>query len=675
LFCAAPVVIWKIFALLAAREKSEKAMALHTFIAMPFGVKEGIDFNKVYAEYIKPALENAGFAVFRADEEQRAGSIHTDMFQELLLADLVVVDLSIDNPNVWYELGVRHGLRARGVIQIQCQREYMPFDVQGERTARYHIKDGVPDPNFLKADQEKLATLATATIRSWHGRKISPVYQRLRFLQEPDWKSLRIEEAKEFWEAQEAWEARIEVARRGNRPGDILVFAEEAPTQALRLEAYRKAGKALLSLGQFAFALDQYEEALALDPTDLESRRQKGIILGRLKKHDEAKVWLTKVVEDHPDDAESLALLGRVGKDAWLTTWRADGRSTEEMRVAAAAEDALLREAIEPYAMGFQKDPSHYYSGINAVTLLHLLRHLTGAESKEGAQRRALMEGGVRWAIHSALAKSPKDYWARATLGDLETLVGEKNTIERAYKDALAVAEKDRFALDSSCQQLLLLKDLGFRPTEVAAAMQLFAAALKRLEPEKKRWNPRLVFLFSGHMIDAPDRPTPRFPADKELVAAQAIADQLEKLGAGPEDLAMCGGACGGDLLFAEACLERGLRLEVRLPFAEPEFLQASVAFAGDGWVERFHKVREHPQTRFLLMPEQLGPLPKGSNAFARNNLWQLYTALSWGPERVRFLCLWNRRGGDGPGGTQHMHDTVRKHSGRVFVLDTTLLW
>ena len=57
---------------------------------MPFGQKESIDFNKVYSEYIEPALEGAGFEVFRADEEQRAGNIRTDMFQELLLADLVV---------------------------------------------------------------------------------------------------------------------------------------------------------------------------------------------------------------------------------------------------------------------------------------------------------------------------------------------------------------------------------------------------------------------------------------------------------------------------------------------------------------------------------------------------------------------------------------------------------
>ena len=96
-------------------------MAYHAFVVMPYGTKEGIDFNRVYNDLIKPALEAAGFEVFRADEEMRAGDIRTDMFQELLMADLVVADLSIDNPNVWYELGVRHALRARGVISIRCR--------------------------------------------------------------------------------------------------------------------------------------------------------------------------------------------------------------------------------------------------------------------------------------------------------------------------------------------------------------------------------------------------------------------------------------------------------------------------------------------------------------------------------------------------------------------------
>ena len=74
----------------------------HAFVIMPFGKKKGADgaiydFNAVYSQLIKPALEMAGFEPFRADEETASGDILTDMFQELLLADLCIADMSIDN--------------------------------------------------------------------------------------------------------------------------------------------------------------------------------------------------------------------------------------------------------------------------------------------------------------------------------------------------------------------------------------------------------------------------------------------------------------------------------------------------------------------------------------------------------------------------------------------------
>jgi tetratricopeptide (TPR) repeat protein len=644
---------------------------------MPFGIKEDIDFNAVFRELIKPALEGAGFEVFRADEEMRAGNIRTDMFQELLLADLVVADLSIDNPNVWYELGVRHALRKRGVVQITCRRDQMPFDLLTERSVRYRttIKSAVaiPDPQYVEDDKKKLAEVATQTIHAWYGRKVSPVYHLLPYLDEPDWKSLRIEEAREFWEQYENWAERIEIARRGNRPGDILVLAGEAPTRVFHLEALQKAGRALLSLGQFKFALAQYEEALAIRPKDLESRRQKCLLLGRLKKHDDAKECIEDLIDEFPQDAESWAMRGRLEKDAWVDCWKQNGRSVVDMRREAEIESGILHEAINAYATGFRKDPAHYYSGINAVTLLHLLAHLSADDLK--ADVRAEMEGGVRWAIRGALERNPKDYWARISLAELEVLMGARQAIDAAYKNAVAVADKDWFKLNSSCQQLELLRLLGFRPEEVETAVAILDRALSRLNPPDKTWTPQQVVLFSGHMIDAPDRPEPRFPVDKEKVAAAAIAATLEKLNAGAHDVALCGGACGGDLLFAEAALERGVKLELRLAFDEPTFLQKSVSFAPGNWTERYFKVKSHPNTTILVMPEVLGELPPAANPFARLNLWQLYTSLAWGPEKVRFVCLWNRKGGDGPGGTQHMFETVQKYSGRVYVIDTTTLW
>lgn len=184
---------------------------------------------------------------------------------------------------------------------------------------------------------------------------------------------------------------------------------------------------------------------------------------------------------------------------------------------------------------------------------------------------------------------------------------------------------------------------------------------------------PRKVLLFSGHMIDSPSRKEPRFPADKEPIAAKAIADVLDQIAAGPGDLAICGGACGGDLLFAEAALDRRLALEIYLPFEEEKFLTESVDFAGADWHARYFAAKSRASMH--IATEELGPLKPGENPFERNNAWMLRVAESHGADKVDFICLWNGAGGDGPGGTQHLMQEVQNKGGRTHWLDTRQLW
>ena len=126
-------------------------------------------------------------------------------------------------------------------------------------------------------------------------------------------------------------------------------------------------------------------------------------------------------------------------------------------------------------------------------------------------------------------------------------------------------------------------------------------------------WQPRQVFLFSGHMIDKPGRQPPRFPASKEPIAAQKIAEALQKLGAGPEDLALTQGACGGDLLFTEACQQRGVKVQWLQPFDEPTFIQKSVVCHSETWRERYLKAKAKLTTTIRSAPESLGLLRKES--------------------------------------------------------------
>jgi len=659
---------------------------LHAFVAMPFGRKPGpdgqvINFNQVYDELIKPALEAAGLEVIRADEEERAGDIRTDMFQELLIADLVVADLTLPNPNVWYELGVRHALRARGVVIVCGGQVATAFDLYTDRKLRYGIKDGGPDTATLPGDIQRLTEMVKRTMESWHGRKVSPVYQLLPNLQEPDWKSLRIGDVREFWERYDAWEDRIALARKAGDIGDVLVLADEAPVAAFRTEAWIHAGMALRKAGRFAFALEQLERGLEVEPGNLTGLREKGMCLQRLAlahvpgySLERAREHYRNVLELHPDDPETWALLGRVDKDAWIAGWRRPDRIPEQMREDAAYEDALLRAAIKSYAEGYRRNQSHYYSGINALTLMHLYRHLTGGTRYD--REMAIVAGAVRFGAEYE-SDDKQRYWALATLGDLEVLVGTPGSVKDAYKEAIAINDRSWFDLDSCRQQLLLLKDLGLQPDNVAAGLATFERALQNLVKPEGQWQPRQVFLFSGHMLDAPGRTPARFPPEKESIAAQKIAEALQQLGAGPDDLALTQGACGGDLLFTEACLQCGVKVHWLQPFSEPDFIENSVVRNWEDWRRRYFDARAKLAAPIRSAPDALGPPPPHSEPdypYQRCNLWLLYTALACGLDKVNFVCLWNGQGGDGPGGTAHMYNEVKRRTGRVTWIDTRKL-
>ena len=563
---------------------------------MPFGVKPApsdpdaknpepnghvIDFNRVYEEYIRPALELAGLEPFRADKEIRAGDIIADMFQELLVADLVVADLTIENPNVWYELGVRHALRARGVVIVCGGRATSAFDVYTNRKLRYALKDGAPDPAHLEEDKRKLAEMVKATMDAWHDRKISPVYDLMPNLQEPVWKSLRIGAAREFWERHDAWERRIDLARKTGRIGDLLVLANEAPIAAFRVEAWIIAGKALRRAGRFQFALEPLQHGLDRAPNNQDLLREVGMCLQRLAltgaaghSLERARQHYRAALDIFPRDPEMWALLGRVDKDAWTAAWNRSHQTPAQKRGEAAYEEALLHAAIDSYARGYSTSPGHYYSGINALTLMHLYRHLT--DDKRYDAEMETMAGAVRFAA-GCESDAFQIFWAKATLGELEVLVGTPQTVTKAYKEAIARNEKDWFTLHSSRSQLQLLSDLEFHPDHAQAGIAVLDRALARLRTPEDDWQPRQVILFSGHMVDAPGRPTARFPADKEAIAAQKIAEVLAALAAGPDDLALCQAAAGGDLLFVEACQQRGVRCQILLPLREPEFIERSI--------------------------------------------------------------------------------------------------
>jgi tetratricopeptide (TPR) repeat protein len=666
----------------------------HAFVVMPFGRKQGpdgrwIDFNSIYNHLIRPALEEAGFESFRADEESVSGDILTDMFQELLLADLVIADLSIDNANVFYELGVRHAMRKRGVIHIQSGRSYMPFDIFNVRTIPYTCgPNGKPDPHHLAKEKQTIVQIIRETWASDQARVHSPIFNLLDGLTEPDRQTLQTPLATGYWREHRQWEERVAIARRQKRIGDVLLLTEEVTNPLIQENAIAEAGQALKNLGQHALALEQCRRGLSINPQNARFRREEAFHLGRLQRYDEAIVKLENLLVDDPADIEAVSFLGRIYKEMWLHEWTKIEDDQERLK-AAYDVSHLLKRAVDTYLAGYYLDQNHYYSGINALLLSVILDHLGTQLAEKGdvdpetetmRQQLPVLKGAVQFSLEKAARREPNNFWVFASLGDLAVCMADQpKKVARAYKKALALGGKSKFALQSTLSQLEMLASLAFRPDYVAAGLTVLNEALHNAYYEEEDdhdhtgHEPPHVFLFSGHMVDHPARQNPRFPPDMVEEAGQKIRESLDKLEAGAHDLAItAGAACGGDILFIEACLERDMRVEIYLPFNEAAFIEESVSFAGDDWVARFHSIRRYPNVTVHLQPDRLGPVPKGDNSYERNNRWALYSALTYGIERVRLIVLWNGQGGDGPGGTGHMVQEVRRLGGIAEHLDTS---
>jgi hypothetical protein len=169
--------------------------------------------------------------------------------------------------------------------------------------------------------------------------------------------------------------------------------------------------------------------------------------------------------------------------------------------------------------------------------------------------------------------------------------------------------------------------------------------------------------LFSGHMVDTPDRAVPRFPASavpgRRLELAQIVAsvDELDSE-------AISGGACGGDLMFCELWLATSRPLWLHLPRRPDAFLDESVRFAGDRWVAAFDRVVAHPLTTVVPPTEAM---LSATNPHTLNNERMLDQAMRVLP--VQAIVLWNGEGGDGPGGTGHLVSRVIEAGGTVTTL------
>jgi tetratricopeptide (TPR) repeat protein len=411
------------------------------FVLMPFGKKNDeagrvIDFDRIYSEVIKPAVEDAELEPIRADEETMGGIIHKPMFERLMLCDYAVADLTTANANVFYELGVRHGIRPHSTVLIFGKGMRLPFDVAPLRSLPYAIDSfGAPE---TPAEDRK--SLAARLIEARNPTEDSPLFQLVTDWPKPDLARLKTDRFRELVEYSRKYKEKLRSARDQGAAAvseieKELNIKDTDPAIVIDLFLSYRATKAWQEM------VDLVPKMSPIIARTVMVREQLGFALNRLGRRDDAEAILLEVIFQQGPNSETNGLLGRIYKDQW-----------EEARNAGktAVARGYLRKAISAYLAGFEADWRDAYPGVNAVTLMEMDQPVD--------PRQAELLPVVRYAGKRRLATNAPDYWDHATDLELSVLAGDKEASQTALADALA-AVREKWEPETTARNLRLIRE------------------------------------------------------------------------------------------------------------------------------------------------------------------------------------------------------------------------
>ncbi len=263
-----------------------------------------------------------------------------------------------------------------------------------------------------------------------------------------------------------------------------------------------------------------------------------------------AMEYLEPVYRQHTEDPETAGILGGIYKELF--------KKDQNTKYALLSRDTYVKNF---------STTKNYYTGINAATM-------SAIAGQAGRGREIANE------IMGALHNDTTDFWELATLGEASLLTKNREKAIDYYFQARKFAGSDWGKINSVYNQLWLLNHCVAVPNEVL-----------------KVFSPPGVVAFVGHMIDHPSRTQPRFPASLEARVKEAIASAIKTMNA---KIGYSSLACGSDILFAEAMTEAGGEVSAWLPFAKADFIETSLRFAGDHWIERFEKLVSQSHVTFI---------------------------------------------------------------------------
>ncbi len=675
---------------------------MQVFVVRPFGNRQvlkktvsqqadpqviSFDFDRIEQELIQPALQSLQLTGGTTGQIFESGEIREDMFSLLLLADVVIADISIHNANVFYELGIRHALKNKTTVLIKCPGfDETPFDILGFRYVSYDMNapgDSIP-----------------ALIRSLQDSQLSERTDSPVFFAMPN---LAMQETEKFFIVPADFLEETDIAIKAREPGKLALLASEASSFAWKIPAQRIIGEALVNMEAYDYARNVWEQIKTRYPQDKQANMNLATIYQRLSEQElvcnpvdsqlmlaRSDIAVNNLFEFHAASGKDLpafhGLKGRNLKSRWVNEVKC---CLPEKMSETALQSVFLEAAYQQYEKGYYENLNHFHCGINALGFLTIIialaeRHpdiwIQAFETEEEAgekledykYKHEQLAVCIRLAVCIAKDKMSDEEeaanWLNFTEADLACISGSKaGRVSLLYRKALQSA--NQLQKETSLRQLRMFAMLNILPENVTAALNAFPST--EITPKSITH----YILFTGHMMDRPDRTEPRFPPAKEKQVREKIKEALlqEIQVNGSNITGIAGGACGADIIFHEVCMEIGVPSKLFLALPREQFIMNSVAFAGPSWIERFDRLFMKLPVFVLangtLLPRWLSK-KAGYNIWKRNNLWELHAALTNGGLHMTLIALWDGKGGDGMGGTEHMIQEAVLKGAKTIIID-----
>lgn len=452
------------------------------FIVRPFGKKsntsgdEPIDFDKVDTELISEALRQVGLTGGTTGEFVEQGNIRTDMFRELLAADLVVADISIHNANAFYELGIRHALRNQYTILIKsdARGDDHVFDLKADRYLPYN-------PDEPASTVEELVKAIQATLQNENAD--SPVFQLLPGLTSFDSSKVVVVPLQ--------FQEQVEQAAIDSKK--LFTLCEETSGKAWETEGLRIIGRAQFKLGDHEASIKTWERIRKFDMFDLEANQKLATNYQKTKEITLSEQAARRALRSNNlsdwNSAETYALIASNHKTQWHASF--DSETDLKKRQCKALTSSFLEQSIKHYRQGFEKHRSHYYSGLNAVALLSIQIELAKQhpgrwelifnnarqadfELEERSEFLSKLIAATDLAIESSIQNYPDDQWARISRADLLLLSSNNpEKVKVSYEQCEAMNAFDASAIQ---RQLKIYQDLDLFTTNLEAVLEYLAS-------------------------------------------------------------------------------------------------------------------------------------------------------------------------------------------------------